>query len=216
MNNKENYTPAAGQYDIILSNTQQTALSSDDLKYMVIYVNGLRMDEGDDYTYNNTNYTVTFTEAFDGGEKVTVVLSHFEDSATDKALYATSDKYEKPYERTKVYSSLTGSASITLDINNYNLFVLDLRTSIPNTISVSLPNCSGAAIGKSVMISVLIGSSLPTFTWGGNVIWNTSDTTAPTFQTGKSYNISLFQVNSVVKYIGNVNSVFDTNSLIIT
>ena len=75
---------------------------------------------------------------------------------------------------------------------------------------------SGVSIGKSVMISIMLSSTIPTFTWGGNVIWNTNDTTAPTFESNKSYNISLFQINSAVKYIGNVNSIFNTNSLIIS
>ena len=155
-----------------------------------------------------------FAEAFEGGEKVTVVISYFDDSATDRALFATSDKYEKPYEKVKMYSNLTGAASITLDIDTYNLFIIDTRTSTPTSITVTIPNTSGVSIGKSVMIGIILGSTLPIISWGGNVIWNTSDTTAPTFEASKSYNISLFKMNSLFKYIGNVNSIFTTSSLL--
>ena len=66
------------------------------------------------------------------------------------------------------------------------------------------------------MLSIILGSTLPTISWSSNVIWNTSDTTAPTFEASKSYNISMFQVNSNTKYIGNVNSSFTTSDLLLS
>ena len=215
INHKENYTPVANQTDIVLSATQQAIFTANSVKYMVIYINGLRMDESDDYTYNSSNYTLTFVEPFDGGEKVTVVISYFDDSATDKSLFATNEKYEKPYERVKTFTTYS-SASVNLDIDNFNLFILDFRTNTPNTLTVNIPSTSGPSIGKSVMLSIMFSSTVPTITWSSNVIWNTSDTTAPTFEANKSYNISFFQVNSTTKYIGNVNSYFTTSNLIIS
>jgi hypothetical protein len=185
------------------------------VKYIVVYVNGLRMDEGDDYTYSSSTYTLTFTEAFEGGEKVTVVISYFDDSATDIALFATSDVYEKPLEKVKTYSTFSNT-NITLDILNFNLFVIDMRSNTPNSLTINIPNTSGPAIGKSIMLSIILGSTLPTISWSSNVIWNTSDTTAPTFEASKSYNISMFQVNSNTKYIGNVNSSFTTSDLLLS
>lgn len=206
----------ANQTDIVLSSNQQAIFTANSVKYMVVYQNGLRMDESDDYTYNSSNYTLTFAEAFEGGEKITVVLSYFDDSATDISLFATSDKYEKPFERTKAYSNLTGTASVTLDINNFNLFLLDFITSNPTSISITIPSTTGTSIGKSVMISILFNSTVPTITWSNNIIWNTSDTTAPTFEANKAYNLSLFQVNNTVKYIANINSMFTASNLLIS
>ena len=177
-------------------------------------MNGQRLDESDDYTYNSSNYTLTFTEPFDGGEKITVIISYFDDSATDIALFATSDKYEKPYEKTKVFSTFTNT-SITLDTDNFNLFVIDMTTNSSNTLSISIPNMAGSAIGKSIMISMLFNTTVPTITWSNNIIWNTATNTAPTFETNKSYNISMFQVNNTVKYIANVNSEFSTSALVL-
>ena len=206
----------ANQTDIVLSSDQQDIFTMNSVKYMVVYVNGLRMDESDDYTYNSSTHTLTFVEPFEGSDKVTIIISYFDDSATDKALFITSDKYEKPYERVKTFNNLSGTASITLDINNVNLFVIDCTTNVPTSLSINVPSTSGASIGKSIMISILLGSTLPVITWSSNVIWNTSDTTAPTFEASKSYNISMFQVNSNTKYIGNVNSSFTTSNLLLS
>ena len=173
------------------------------------------MDESDDYTFNNSTYTFTFIEPFEGDEKVTIVISYIDDSAADRELYFNSEQYEKPYERTKTFS-VFNSNSITLDISNFNLFVIDMTTNSPNTLTVNIPSTSGASIGKSLMISILLGSTLPVITWSSNVIWNTSDTTAPTFEASTSYNISMFQVNSNTKYIGNVNSSFTTSDLLLS
>ena len=214
INNKENYTPVANQTDIVLSQTQQEIFAANNVKYIVVYMNGQRLDESDDYTYNSSNYTLTFTEPFDGGEKITVIISYFDDSATDIALFATSDKYEKPYEKAKVFSTFTNTA-ITLDTDNFNLFVIDMTTNSSNTLSITIPNMTGNAIGKSIMISMLFNSTVPTITWSNNIIWNTSDTTAPTFEANKSYNISMFQVNNTVKYIANVNSEFTTSNILL-
>ena len=172
------------------------------------------MDESDDYTYNSNNYTFTFIEPFEGGEKVTVVISYFDDSATDVALFALSDKYEKPYERVKTFSTFTNT-SITLDIENYNLFVIDMTTNSSNSLSITIPSTTGESIGKSVMILFLFGSTVPTITWSSNLIWNTNDTTAPTFEANNSYNLSLFQVNNRTKYIANVNSSFSTANVLL-
>lgn len=177
-------------------------------------MNGLRMDESDDYTYNSSNYTLTFTEAFEGGEKITVVLSYFDDSATDMELTSLSDRYEKPFEKCKVYTTFSNT-TLNLDVNNFNLFLVDTQTDNPAALTINLPNMTGNAIGKSVMLSFIFGSTLPTITWSNNIIWNTSDTLAPTFEASKSYNISLFQINNTAKYIANVNSYFNTSSYLL-
>ena len=145
------------------------------------------MDEDDDYTYNSATYTFTFIEPFEGGEKVTVVLSYIDDSATDVEGF-NSDKYEKPIQKSKVYSTFQ-SSTISLEIDKYSLFVL----------------------------SMLMGSSsVPVITWGNNIVWSTPDYTAPDLEVDKAYNISFFQANSSTKYIGNVNSEFDTDDLVIS
>ena len=172
------------------------------------------MDEDDDYTYNSSTYTFTFDEAFEGGEKVTVVLSYIDDSATDVEGF-NSDKYEKPIQKSKVYS--TFSSTIDLDINNYSLFVLDFTTTTPNTLTITIPNVSGDAIGKVFVLSMLMGSSsVPVIIWGNNIVWNSPDYTAPDLEVDKAYNISFFQANASTKYIGNVNSDFDTDDLVIS
>lgn len=214
LNHKENYTAVAAGTNITLSNTQQAIFDANDVKYMVVYMNGLRMDESDDYTYNSSNYTLTFTEAFEGGEKITVVLSYFDDSATDLELTSLSDRYEKPFEKCKVYTTFSNT-TLNLDVNNFNLFLVDTQTDNPAALTINLPNMTGNAIGKSVMLSFIFGSTLPTITWSNNIIWNTSDTLAPTFEASKSYNISLFQINNTAKYIANVNSYFTTSSYLL-
>lgn len=172
------------------------------------------MDEDDDYTYNSSTYTFTFDEAFEGGEKVSVILSYIDDSATDIEGF-NGDKYERPIERSKVYT--TFSSSITLEIDKYNLFVLDFTTTTPSTLTINIPNVSGDAIGKVLLINVLIGSSsVPVITWGNNIVWNTSSNLAPSFETNKAYNLSFLQANAGTKYIGNVNNEFDTDDLVIS
>ena len=91
-----------------------------------------------------------------------------------------------------------------------------MTTNSSNTLSIAIPNMTGNAIGKSIMISMLFNSTVPTITWSSNIIWNTSDTTAPTFEANKSYNISMFQCNNTVKYIANVNSEFTTSNLLLS
>lgn len=173
------------------------------------------MDENDDYTYNSSTYTFTFDEAFEGGEKVTVVLSYIDDSATDVEGF-NSDKYEKPIQKSKVYSTFS-SSTIDLDINNYSLFVLDFTTTTPNTLTITIPNVSGDSIGKVLVLSMLMGSSsVPVITWGNNIVWNSSNSTAPDLEVDKAYNISFFQANASTKYIGNVNSEFDADDFVIS
>ena len=174
------------------------------------------MEENDDYTFDNSTYTFTFEEAFDGTEKVMVVLSYMDDSATDVEGKYNSSKYEKPIQKSKVYSTFS-SSTIDLDINNYSLFVLDFTTTTPSTLTITIPNVSGDAIGKVFVLSMLMGSSsVPVITWGNNIVWNSPDYTAPDLEVDKAYNISFFQANASTKYIGNVNSEFDTDDLVIS
>ena len=215
LTSKEIYTPSANATTVVLSSTQQSFITNNVVTSIAVYLNGLRMDENDDYTYNSSTYTFTFDEAFEGGEKVTVVLSYIDDSATDVEGF-NSDKYEKPIQKSKVYSTFS-SSTIDLDINNYSLFVLDFTTTTPNTLTITIPNVSGDAIGKVFVLSMLMGSSsVPVITWGNNIVWNTPDYTAPDLEVDKAYNISFFQANASTKYIGNVNSEFDTDDLVIS
>ena len=115
-----------------------------------------------------------------------------------------------------MYSTFS-SSTIDLDINNYSLFVLDFTTTTPNTLTITIPNVSGDAIGKVFVLSMLMGSSsIPVITWGNNIVWNTPDYTAPDLEVNKAYNISFYQANASTKYIGNVNSEFDTDDVVIS
>lgn len=215
LTSKEVYTPVSGTTTVVLSSTQQSFITNNTVTSIAVYLNGLRMDEDDDYTYNSSTYTFTFDEAFEGGEKVTVVLSYIDDSATDVEGF-NSDKYEKPIQKSKVYSTFS-SSTISLEIDKYSLFVLDFRTTTPSTLTLTIPNVSGDAIGKVFVLSMIMGSSsVPVITWGNNIVWNSPDYTAPDLEVDKAYNISFLQANASTKYIGNVNSEFDTDDLVIS
>ena len=162
-----------------------------------------------------STYTFTFDESFEGDEKVTVVLSYIDDSATDIEGF-NGDKYEKPIQRSKVYSVFP-SSTISLDIDTYSLFVLDFRTVSPSTLTITIPNVSGDSIGKVFVLSILTGSSsVPVITWGNNVVWNSSNYTAPSLEVNKAYNMSFLQANASTKYIANVNSEFDTSNIVVS
>ena len=215
LHSKEVYNPVADDTDVVLSNTQQGIIDNNTVNSIVVYVNGLRMDETEDYTYDSSNYTFTFDEAFEGDEKVTIVLSYIDDSGTDVESLYNSSKYEKTIEKTKTYATFTNT-TLNLDIDNYSVFVIDMTTNSANALTITIPNTTGESIGKVIMMTILLGSTVPTITWGSNILWNSPEYLAPELSANKAYSISFVQINSSTKYIGNVNSEFDTDDLVIS
>ena len=71
-------------------------------------------------------------------------------------------------------------------------------------VSINIPNNVNESEGKSILISLAFGSNVPTITWSNNIIWNTYDHTAPSFEALKTTVISLTQTNSQTKYVADV------------
>ena len=105
--------PTANATTVVL--TQAQAIPSTTNKYaMSVYRNGIYLNSGIDYGYNNSTRTLTFTDAFEDDEIVTVVFSYI-DTDSQVTLDIDVDEYEAGTGVTFTNNAVTNKVVINAD-----------------------------------------------------------------------------------------------------
>jgi len=105
--------PTANATTVVL--TQAQAIPSTTNKYtMSVYRNGIYLNPSIDYGYNNSTRTLTFTDAFEDDEIVTVVFSYL-DTDSQVTLDIDVDEYEAGTGVTFTNNAVTNKVVINAD-----------------------------------------------------------------------------------------------------
>ncbi len=105
--------PTANATTVVL--TQAQAIPSTNNKYaMSVYRNGIYLNPSIDYGYNNSTRTLTFTNAFEDDEIVTVVFSYL-DTDSQVTLDIDVDEYEAGSGITFTNNAVTNKVVINAD-----------------------------------------------------------------------------------------------------
>ena len=139
--------PTANATTVVL--TQAQAIPSTTNKYaMSVYRNGIYLNSGIDYGYNNSTRTLTFTDAFEDDEIVTVVFSYI-DTDSQVTLDIDVDEYEAGTGITFTNNSVTNKVVINADdqlpsqANNSGKFLTTNGTTASWTTVEALPSQTG-------------------------------------------------------------------------
>ena len=163
------------------------------VKFMSVSVNGIIYEESDDYTYDSNEGKLSFHNKLYPESKVTVTLTYLNNSAN-----VISDIDNTPYEKTKLFDEF--ESSVELNTSTFSSFILDFRTNPPTNLNIVISNILNEySIGKSIILTLIFGDTVPVISWGNNVAWKNAS--APSFESNYTYVIHLTKMYLGIKYI---------------